>query len=101
LFFIANRRRHSRFSRDWNSDVCSSDLKQVRLNNAGVVFKDYTNFYTFPRSSDGKLINGAYNRAWKQDKYVGTIPVNNIPKIADKIGRASCRERVCINVVSR
>lgn len=57
--------------------------KQVRWNNVGTVFKEYTNFYTFPRSSDGKLINGAYNRVWKQEKYIGTIPVSNIPKIAD------------------
>src|SRR5690606_39600523 len=26
LFFFASRRRHTRFSRDWSSDVCSSDL---------------------------------------------------------------------------
>src|SRR5690606_41031671 len=25
-----SRRRHTRFSRDWSSDVCSSDLDQVR-----------------------------------------------------------------------
>src|SRR5690606_41066869 len=25
-FFISSRRRHTRFSRDWSSDVCSSDL---------------------------------------------------------------------------
>src|SRR5690606_40800602 len=24
--FISSRRRHTRFSRDWSSDVCSSDL---------------------------------------------------------------------------
>lgn len=59
------------------------DNKEVSWNNAGVIFKEYTNFYIFPRSSDGKLINGAYNRVWKQDKYVGTIPVSNIPKIAE------------------
>lgn len=57
--------------------------KQVRWNNAGVVFKEHTNYYVFPRASDGKLINGAYNRVWKTEKYVGTIPVNNIPKISD------------------
>lgn len=57
--------------------------KQVRWNNAGVVFKDYSNFYTIPRQSDGELINGAYNRVWKTDKYVGTIPVSNIPKIGE------------------
>src|SRR6266511_6273629 len=27
FFFFSSRRRHTRFSRDWNSDVCSSDLR--------------------------------------------------------------------------
>src|SRR5690606_39969004 len=27
LFFFSSRRRHTRFSRDWSSDVCSSDLQ--------------------------------------------------------------------------
>src|SRR5690606_39533433 len=26
VFFFSSRRRHTRFSRDWSSDVCSSDL---------------------------------------------------------------------------
>src|SRR5690606_5896321 len=26
FFFFSSRRRHTRFSRDWSSDVCSSDL---------------------------------------------------------------------------
>src|SRR5690606_35531044 len=28
IFFFSSRRRHTRFSRDWSSDVCSSDLEQ-------------------------------------------------------------------------
>src|SRR5690606_41209557 len=28
-FFFSSRRRHTRFSRDWSSDVCSSDLMPV------------------------------------------------------------------------
>src|SRR5690606_39555562 len=27
VFFFSSRRRHTRFSRDWSSDVCSSDLE--------------------------------------------------------------------------
>src|SRR2546429_9104812 len=27
-FFFSSRRRHTRCSRDWSSDVCSSDLQQ-------------------------------------------------------------------------
>src|SRR5690606_23593714 len=30
-FFFSSRRRHTRFSRDWSSDVCSSDLHKVRI----------------------------------------------------------------------
>src|SRR5436309_13051307 len=30
-FFFSSRRRHTRFSRDWSSDVCSSDLNYSKL----------------------------------------------------------------------
>src|SRR3989449_2201172 len=30
FFFFSSRRRHTRCSRDWSSDVCSSDLGHVR-----------------------------------------------------------------------
>src|SRR2546429_7604381 len=30
IFFFSSRRRHTRCSRDWSSDVCSSDLDAVR-----------------------------------------------------------------------
>src|SRR5690606_39946489 len=36
FFFFSSRRRHTRFSRDWSSDVCSSDL----LTQAGVSAAD-------------------------------------------------------------
>src|SRR6266700_5233800 len=29
FFFFSSRRRHTRFSRDWSSDVCSSDLQLI------------------------------------------------------------------------
>src|SRR5690606_40051412 len=31
FFFFSSRRRHTSFSRDWSSDVCSSDLLRSRL----------------------------------------------------------------------
>src|SRR5687768_16241172 len=31
FFFFSSRRRHTRCSRDWSSDVCSSDLHQSKL----------------------------------------------------------------------
>src|SRR5690606_40946166 len=30
FFFFSSRRRHTRFSRDWSSDVCSSDLSNIQ-----------------------------------------------------------------------
>src|SRR5207253_5024005 len=30
LFFFSSRRRHTRWPRDWSSDVCSSDLFALR-----------------------------------------------------------------------
>src|SRR5690606_39588829 len=30
-FFFSSRRRHTRFSRDWSSDVCSSDLAMTNI----------------------------------------------------------------------
>src|SRR5207253_3932796 len=34
-FFFSSRRRHTRWPRDWSSDVCSSDLDQSRGGNDG------------------------------------------------------------------
>src|SRR5271165_3922561 len=35
FFFFSSRRRHTRFSRDWSSDVCSSDLGGGRVPGVG------------------------------------------------------------------
>src|SRR3712207_6988161 len=31
VFFFSSRRRHTRYWRDWSSDVCSSDLMEIPL----------------------------------------------------------------------
>src|SRR5256884_4204173 len=36
FFFFSSRRRHTRCSRDWSSDVCSSDLTDVFISTAAV-----------------------------------------------------------------
>src|SRR6266511_4572488 len=37
VFFFSSRRRHTRFSRDWSSDVCSSDLPALPFIKSGDV----------------------------------------------------------------
>src|SRR5438445_9054077 len=34
FFFFSSRRRHTRYWRDWSSDVCSSDLDLLALDDA-------------------------------------------------------------------
>src|SRR2546422_11543527 len=36
MFFFSSRRRHTRCSRDWSSDVCSSDLVKLAVTSGGV-----------------------------------------------------------------
>src|SRR5690606_40662875 len=39
-FFFSSRRRHTRFSRDWSSDVCSSDLIASFLTTIGTLDRE-------------------------------------------------------------
>src|SRR5687768_18349486 len=83
-FFFSSRRRHTRCSRDWSSDVCSSDLSRART--AGWVFtpRDVFELKTVRRLADV------------------AVPLTEQDDVADRdeIGRASCRERVEISVVA-
>src|SRR2546429_3706951 len=38
FFFFSSRRRHTRCSRDWSSDVCSSDLEAMAIGLPTVAF---------------------------------------------------------------
>src|SRR2546429_1179937 len=41
-FFFSSRRRHTRCSRDWSSDVCSSDLTAAEVDRARNTFETQT-----------------------------------------------------------
>src|SRR5690606_39630737 len=40
-FFFSSRRRHTRFSRDWSSDMCSSDLARFARLEKCIAFVDH------------------------------------------------------------
>src|SRR5712675_3512022 len=44
FFFFSSRRRHTRCSRDWSSDVCSSDLVSVGANYTGTMRNEPASF---------------------------------------------------------
>src|SRR5258707_5956274 len=52
FFFFSSRRRHTRYWRDWSSDVCSSDLAARRLDEDAVLAAEAPpqNVDTFPRA---------------------------------------------------
>src|SRR5690606_39730446 len=62
FFFFSSRRRHTRFSRDWSSDVCSSDLGACPLpaDSAGCEAVPAPRERTHPH--DGKVIVGGTRR---------------------------------------
>src|SRR5690606_40608685 len=92
---FSSRRRHTRFSRDWSSDVCSSDLKLEEM------------IATFPKvSGQQPYLSSAANQVLTKardymkpfgDEFVAiehlllAILAGNDK--ATQIGRASCRER--------
>src|SRR5690606_39807970 len=51
IFFFSSRRRHTRFSRDWSSDVCSSDLYFIPI--ATPTGYRTISGWTFPSTSRG------------------------------------------------
>src|SRR5690625_7068617 len=86
-FFFSSRRRHTRWPRDWSSDVCSSDL----VGKIGML-RDYGFL--------GRIVAQDLEPEWVQqatdyDPYI-EIKVCDAAAMEwaeDEIGRASCRER--------
>src|SRR3712207_8372304 len=82
FFFFSSRRRHTRYWRDWSSDVCSSDLA-AKLQQPAEYFTTNRDFLRgvarlggfLARKSDG---DPGWQTIWK-----GWVVL--------KIGRASCR----------
>src|SRR5690625_7397844 len=86
VFFFSSRRRHTRWPRDWSSDVCSSDLS-VEIN---------------PVLARALRVKGALldaqslaSSAFASGRFDATDALNRTEAL--EIGRASCRERVEIS----
>src|SRR2546422_7065021 len=102
FFFFSSRRRHRRCSRDWSSDVCSSDLEGVAAEQDRATFRIIGN--------DALLaVARALPRAPAELRGIAALPpslaTRHGPALLDgvqralalaesEIGRASCRERV-------
>src|SRR5436309_12292288 len=79
-FCFSSRRRHTTFSRDWSSDVCSSDLCPPALPAA-----------TASKSAQPPAAQEDIERLRDQLDALK----NDVKELTEaQIGRASCRERV-------
>src|SRR5690625_584486 len=68
FFCFSSRRRHTRWPRDWSSDVCSSDLNYIVNDD----FEDKeldTAVEDFPESDDYSVID-----EWNEDKTIKSVP---------------------------
>src|SRR5690625_7990095 len=89
LFFVSSRRRHTRWPRDWSSDVCSSDLERADKElqrQRGEELDRVEARFELTKNPLRKLIS------IRQSQLVGMIEFRRL--IRTQIGRASCRERV-------
>src|SRR5690606_40382918 len=93
-FFFSSRRRHTRFSRDWSSDVCSSDL-------IAEVAEDiaHTGAYRLRREVAVGIGHRLQQRAvdgFVEGEHAAVIAfpgISGARGLYGEIGRASCRER--------
>src|SRR5207253_8262017 len=81
FFFFSSRRRHTRWPRDWSSDVCSSDLIVPHQQQPGL--------------ATGRELGTAPVQELRGDRTDGPAVYEAQPHLllraAGEIGRASCR----------
>src|SRR3712207_8959784 len=96
FFFFSSRRRHTRYWRDWSSDVCSSDLRVPELRRAVLLRhgpRGGAPEHAGPHEPAGRSAPGL-----RHD--VRAVAGGDRPLRRPEIGRASCWGRVWISVVA-
>src|SRR5690606_40878369 len=89
-FFFSSRRRHTRFSRDWSSDVCSSDLVVF----AFIISTIAGRGTRFEEKNWFRILIFFFTLAASLLLATLVHPNLNLSALGEEIGRASCRERV-------
>src|SRR5258707_11760709 len=88
FFFFSSRRRHTRYWRDWSSDVCSSDLAMGSGISYGMRYLLRMIFnLAIDQDDDGNAAGG-------RGKTAPAAEERRVRTVVPEIGRASCRERV-------
>src|SRR5438445_8559869 len=88
FFFFSSRRRHTRYWRDWSSDVCSSDL--VFDDSTDMVYQIMRLARFYAHESSAQCTQCREGTAWTTKILERILSGQG----KTEIGRASCRERV-------
>src|SRR5690606_2997379 len=92
FFFFSSRRRHTRFSRDWSSDVCSSDLA-ARYHERWLAFEERS----LPLSV--VLLAAGQGKRMHSDLPKVLQPLSGRPLLAHVIDAARALDPAAIHVV--
>src|SRR5690606_35875358 len=83
---FSSRRRHTRFSRDWSSDVCSSDLSHAHIGGQQIYeIEDIYNYTIYP---SGNIVVSPNRDEYTKHYY------SNGKKVASKLARLQNRFEV-------
>src|SRR5439155_6432877 len=99
LFFFSSRRRHTRWPRDWSSDVCSSDLCEHQP-----VFTAGKRTTPDERPSDGTPVidvDRGGKITWHGPGQLVGYPILRLAEPIDVVGYVRALERVLIDVLAR
>src|SRR2546429_8820121 len=97
IFFFSSRRRHTRCSRDWSSDVCSSDLNEKMPLDVETAYKFLV---AQPTVSAGILVvggascgvNQSVHLAMKHPEIKALVLLSEIRSEERRVGK-ECRSR--------
>src|SRR5690606_39790221 len=95
-FFFSIRRRHTIFSRDWSSDVCFPDLCDKLSNSPELLAELESTAGELPRRLQPHCSSAIERFSVNEQRFRWDMNEDAMAteKLADEIGRASCRERV-------
>src|SRR5690606_39703617 len=100
-FFFSSRRRHTSFSRDWSSDVCSSDLACVFGIAARFVSRPLQpRCLARPPLREGGRALAVCWLCVSAHRIPDRLGERMKPAHQPQIGRASCRESVWFSTVA-
>src|SRR5690606_40555725 len=103
-----SRRRHTRFSRDWSSDVCSSDLHEALVAGEIDLYPEYTgtgllNMLNLEVMKDHQEVYAAVKEGYQEQwdlVWLDPAPMNNTQAIAVTAETAEKYDMYTLSVMS-